>query len=221
MKKFGLICLGLIVLAGNLWANIIDFEDLLPSSLSAMSTFISGNTVPGSAIIADKYSDMGIVFENAALVELGFGHAPSGINGIGGIDSDGNLDYGALITVNFVSLVNGSDGVTDYFSVTTDLLGYSGNTITLYGYDIDGNYIGSSGFTEGSGGTVVELTGIGYFHSVIIDETYGITGGIALDLVEYGDVVAYPSIVPAPGALILCVFGTAIVGKLKRFKFNN
>ena len=216
MKKFVLVILMLFVLAGNVWANIIDFEDPLPDGLSAMSTFISGNTVPGSAIIADKYSDMGIVFENAALVELGFGHAPSGINGIGGIDSDGNLDYGALITVNFVTPVNGSDGVTDYFSVTTDLLGDSGNTITLSGYDIDGNYIGSSGFTEGSGGTVVELTGIGYFHSVVIDETYGITGGIALDLVEYGDVVPEPASVPAPGALMLCAIGTALVGRIRR-----
>ena len=210
MKNNNLVWLCLVICTVNAWATVIDFEEPLPENLSPMKTFISGNSVPTNSIIGDTYSDLGIVFENAVLVELGDGQAPSGINGLGSVDDNGKLDYGTTIIAQFISLIDGEQGETDYFSVTTDLLGGSGNTLTLTAYNIDGDYMGSSSYTEGIGGVVVELYDVGFFHTVVIDETYEISGGIALDLIEYGDII------PEPCSLTSMCLGGILLKRGKR-----
>lgn len=141
---------------------------------------------------------------------MGIGHAPSGNYGVGSIDSNGNLDYGTPITFTFVSPLNGSiSAITDYFSITTDNWGWSGNTIIASAYDINGNLLGSTSYTEGVGGVSLELQNIGMFHRVIVDASYyGSHGGIALDLLEFGN-LNVPS-VPEPSAFLL--LGSGLVG---------
>ena len=201
-------------------ATIIDFEAPLPGGLSPM-TYISGNPVPNSAVITDQYANLGIVFQNVALVNLGYGHAPSGVNGLGNIDSNGNLDYGTPMTFTFVSPLDGiTTGVTDYFSVTTDNWGWGGNTIILSAFAVDGTMIGSTSYTEGAGGVSPQLQNLGLFHTVVVDWNYNGTSGIGLDLLTFGDVSASP--VPEPGTIALLGLGLIGLGGIrKKFKSCN
>jgi concanavalin A-like lectin/glucanase superfamily protein len=173
--------------------TVMDFEEPLPGGLIPIH-YSSGTTVTIESVITDQFSDLGIVFEGVALVRLGVSPAPSGVNGIGGINS-AKLDYSSPMTFRFVSPADDSiPALTDYFAFTTDLWA-SGNPMTIKAYSIDDNLVGSLFFQEirGEGGIKVKLQDIGMFHTVVIDEVYNI-GGIALDLLEFGDV--QPAFIP-------------------------
>ena len=70
---------------------VLDFEAPLPDGLVAMS-LIQGTPVPDSARVTDKYLPLGIRIADAALVQLGVGHAASGANGLAGVSASGNID---------------------------------------------------------------------------------------------------------------------------------
>ena len=164
-----------------------------------MPTYDRNYPVPDSAVITDQYSNIGVIFEDTVLVKLGVGHAPSGENGIGSIDAHGNLDYRTR-RMRFVSPQDGTtDAVTDYFSISTDNWGWSRNTITVSGFALDGTLLGQVSYTEGAGGVTLKLENMGLFHVVVIDAMCGATcfpGGIALDLVEYGELTPVPAPTP-------------------------
>jgi len=161
---------GLAELAGGI---TIDFESPLPSGLVPMTTLYSGNPVPASAVVTDQYSDLGIIFTDTVLVHLGSGHAPSGVNGLGNIDSNGNLDYGTPMTFTFVSPENPPiAATTDTFSVTTDLWGGSSHDIVISGFAYDGTLLGSNIYSNDPGGEILQLQNIGRIHRVVVDAEY-------------------------------------------------
>jgi uncharacterized protein (TIGR03437 family) len=175
----------------------LDFELPLPAGLAPMS-FIQGTSVPFQARITDEYANMGVLIENAALVNLGVGHAPSGSNGIGPISPSGSLDYASPITLTFVSPTDRvSPATTNYFSISGDMAGGSGNTVTVRAYGVDNRLVDSVSQTEGNP-VVIELQGVGPFHKVVVQSTLAsqATGGIAFDLVRFGSLT--PSTPQAP-----------------------
>ena len=64
--------------------------------------------------------------------------------------------------------------------------------------------------------TPLFLTGFGQFHTVTIDQTLfdQNSGGIAVDLVEFGDITA--TSVPEPATLALFGLGLAAMGMCRR-----
>gem|GEM_PF-5478915 len=212
MKRFVYLAMFLTIMSfvfiSNASAVLLDFESPLPGGLVPV-VYTSGTPVPSSAILTDQYSNLGIIFKDVALIKLGITHAASGYNGIGGINSSGNVDYSVPMTFNFSSPI-------DYFSVTTDKWASGGNSMELFAYALDGSLIGSTLFSEirYSGSIKVELKDIGMFHSVVIDEVRNV-GGIALDLVEFNKV----SPVPEPTTIFLLSSGlVGIIGFRRKFK---
>jgi len=200
MSKTRLLTLIIIVfvlfLPALLWAGavyavvVLEFEAPLPGNLQSM-TYIQGNPVPANSVITDQYSNFGILFNNVAIVSLGAGHAPSGVNGIVGINSNNYLDYSIPLEISFVSPLNSDiKAVTDYFSITTDNWGESGNSITVSGYSLGGDLLGSTSYTEGSGGITLQLSNIGDIHTVIVASTLSdpTWGGIGFDSVKFANV---------------------------------
>jgi uncharacterized protein (TIGR03437 family) len=177
----------------------LDFEPPLSAGLAPMS-FIQGSAVPFQARITDEFASVGVLMENAALVNLGVGHAPSGSNGIGPISPNGTLDYASPITFTFVSPNDGvSPASTDYFRISGDVAGGSGNTVTVRAYSVDNRLVGSVSQTE-SNPVVIELQSVGSFQKVVVQSTLAsqATGGIAFDLVRFGSLTPNPSQPPRP-----------------------
>jgi hypothetical protein len=57
-------------------------------------------------MVTDQYQSKGVVLENAALANLGVGHAPSGTMAILPVSSLGKVDYDAPVTLHFVKEVD-------------------------------------------------------------------------------------------------------------------
>ena len=76
-------------------ADLITFE-VIPD-VTALGTFFDGTPVPVEARLSDQLRSQGVSFSSTAgyvaLVNLGGGHATSGVNGIGGVNAAGALKY--------------------------------------------------------------------------------------------------------------------------------
>jgi hypothetical protein len=230
MKRlYSIWAVGLLVIATLLYAEtvsaltILDFEAPLPVGLTAID-YHQGIVVPDSAKVTDQYIDMGVRISDAALVELGPGHAPSGINGLAGIDQFGEINYDAPVTFSFFSPLDGTTpATTDYFGYSPDLWGYSYNEITLTAYGLDDSIVGQISYTETGifdPASPLTISGIGYFHKITIDSTlqYTYRGGIGIDMVRFEDLQV--NSIPEPSTLLL--LGLGIVGligsRIKRKK---
>lgn len=207
----------------------INFEDFSQFGLVPTS-YVQGSVVNSKSIITSQFMDRGILLQNAALVELGNGHASSGKEAIAGT-KNGKLDYDAAIQFAFTTKVyntgpvkgngnsightndqsnnhansNANDPINDhtvgssvsvrgtvsYFAYTPDKNGASGNTITISGFDVNGNLLGKVSVVEKTHnmGPIV-LTGVGEMYSVTVDNGLRIKswGGIALDDVTFDSV---------------------------------
>jgi len=155
-------------------------------------SYWNGTAVPESARATDQYLNLGIRIEDAALIALGVGHAPSGGNGLGGVDPSGHLNYDSPVTFAFFSPVDGTTpATTEYFGYSPDLAGGSQNVITITAYDLGGFVVGQVSYTETGSFSVsspLTISGVGPFHRVTIDQTLAspTTGGIGIDLVRFG-----------------------------------
>ena len=211
MKLFTVICaLLLFPFTANCMADtIINFEAPLPSGLVPID-FLEDTPVTPEARITTQYGNLGVLVANVALVDLGFGHATSGTNGIAGISATGTVDYGSPVIFTFVDPLNNAiPWVTNHFSISTDQAGFSLNTTTLSAYDIKGNFLGSVSHLETDGSVTLTLQGLGGIHTVIVGSTLmnHSNGGIALDDVRFGAVS--PTAVPESSSFALTGIGLA------------
>jgi hypothetical protein len=143
-------------ITGNL--TILDFESPLPAGLSPTSSFAQNTPIPSTATITDQYASLGVKMSGVALLNGGIGHAPSGTNFVGGIGSGSLMDFDAPLTFQFVSPIDGSTpAYINYFAISPDLWGSTGNNVTITGYDLNGTILGVTTYTEtGILGTVMD-----------------------------------------------------------------
>ncbi|MCA2701868.1 MAG: DUF4347 domain-containing protein [Microcystis sp. M179S2] len=170
--------------------TILDFESPLPQGLSSVS-FWQFTSVPSTAKITNQYAPSGVLMSGVALINLGLGHAASGVNGIGGIGSESSVDYDAPLTFQFVSSVNSSTpAYTNYFAISPDLWGGSGNNVKITAYGFDNTILGVTTYTETgnlSPSTPIEIQNVGKIYKVVVDASLAFVGGggIGFDLVKF------------------------------------
>ena len=128
MKPTILITAALFAFRAHGTPTTLDFEAPLPGGLVA-ATHSHLAPAPSSAVITTQYANDGVLFSGVVLLNLGSGHATSGVNALGGLDNQGRFNSGAPITLTFVSPTDGvTPATTDFFSVYTDLLADSDNS---------------------------------------------------------------------------------------------
>jgi hypothetical protein len=205
--------LSLFLFIANCMADtIIDFEPPLPGGLAPVF-YVEDTPVTPEARITTQYGNLGVLMANTALVNLGFGHATSGTNGIAGISAIGTVDYSSPVIFTFVDPLNNTlPWVTDHFAISTDQAGGSLNTTTVSGYDIVGHLLGSVSHLETDGSVTLELQGVGAIHTIIVDSTLmnHLSGGVGLDDARFG-LVSAPTPVPEssyalPGIGLACLW---------------
>lgn len=200
-----------IAIAAPASATLLDFEAPLPAGLAPI-TSEQGSVVLDSARVTDQYLAQGVRITDAALVAPGLGHAASGENALAGIGVGGVIDYDQTITFTFFQPGSGGvPGTTTFFAYSPDLLGGSNNIITISAFAYSGELLGQKQFVEsGTFFSPLSINGVGQFHRVTVDQTLFDTssGGIAVDLVEFGNISA----VPEPSAYWLIIAGLAFLG---------
>jgi len=131
---------------GRAAAVSIDFEAV--PGLVAMPLFFDGQPVPsdpaGDARLSIQLRDShGVTFTSTAgyvaLVRLGGGHATNGVNGIGGVNAAGALNYDSPIGIRFT--LGGDPAITDFVSIKGDLQGGVG-TVTMKAFDVNNTLVG-------------------------------------------------------------------------------
>jgi hypothetical protein len=160
--------------------SVIDFETIhgMPNAIE---------TVPAESRLSNQFlSTLGVIFSSGspyvAVVDLGYGHATSGVNGIGGTTTDGTLTYSAAVPIvaTFFDPSNPTmPAVTDFVSLRIDLVPTSGLDVTLNAYDLEGKLIASV-TTFDSSGALLELSADG-IHSVKFIGTSDSTGAAVDD----------------------------------------
>lgn len=200
-------------------AITINFDNLS----GGMGFTLTGQPVPSEAQISDRFLETsGIVFgsdsSGVALVNLGFGHAASGSNGIGA-NNNGILSYSHPIFASFFLPSNPSvKAVTNFVSITPDRWPDPTKSLLLEAFGVDGNLLGSfSAFDPSPLSIAVE--GI---HSVKITGN----GTAAFDDFTFDDVApAVSESVPEPtsvfGLLVLGAFGAGAIRKRKQVFGTN
>src|SRR5580698_10450338 len=212
--------LGVLVLAATCQAGTITFDNP-PAGLVPNSSFIEGTAVDADAELTDQFESLGAIFSTeggspfAALVDLGSGHAVSGTNGIGAVNSSGDLAYNLDTDIFLVVPGTLMPAVTDSISIQGDEIPSYGNVI-FTAYDINGNQI-ASGTVEDTGGNTFSLSVPG-IHEFRLHST---NGDVAYDNLVFDVPTAPPSVsgIPEPasiGFLALPLIG-AVAWKRHRF----
>jgi RHS repeat-associated protein len=176
--------------APNRPLHTLDFE-----GIPAAPSFIEGSTIPANDTLSDRFlTTDGVTFRSGsgvpyiAVVDLGFGHATSGTNGIGAMQSSTILDYATPIIAEFF-LPNDptTPAATDFVSIRADNIG-DGRTIFLDGYDANGVLLATTSAVDVGGETLTLATpGI---HSI---RTRGDDGTQAFDDLTFAEVYAAPA----------------------------
>lgn len=189
---FALVVMVFALGAGAIQADpiVLDFEGL--TSMPSQSTY----SIPLRAQLSDAFLEMyGVRFSSGspyvAVVDLGPGHAISGVNGIGGSTPTGLLTYDRLhpVVASFFDPHNPSvPAITNFVSVRGDLIG-TGQSITLKAFDVNGRLIAAV-TVEDTGGALLAVTAPG-IHSVHFLGTQDF-GGVALDNFTFNPVTPFP-----------------------------
>ncbi|GET40748.1 PEP-CTERM sorting domain-containing protein [Microseira wollei] len=189
-------------------------------NLSGAMTFYAGNPVPSQARISNQFlASSGVSFSSdssgnsgVALVNLGFGHAVSGSNGIGAI-KNGILSYSEPIFASFFMPSNPAiKAVTNFVSIKPDRWPDPTKSLLIEAFGVNGNLLGSFSAQDPS---TLSISAAG-IHSVKITGN----GTAAFDDFTFNQVTAGESqSVPEPtsalGLLAFGVFGAGFL--LKRF----
>ncbi len=192
----------------------VDFDNLQGM------TYISGNPVPSYAVLTDQYANLGVLFQNTAVVELG-GTSVSPPNAIGGISPSGTLTYSSHYPqIQFSFFVGDTAATTDFVSIRGDIVGDSRRSQTLSAFDLAGNLVGSSTVFDTGGQTYsIQAEGIHLVTWSGVDIRDDEGGGVALDHLVFDQPVGT---VPEPATITL--LGIAIAGMAgytwKRRKFG-
>ncbi|MCG8405930.1 MAG: hypothetical protein MI923_12110 [Phycisphaerales bacterium] len=172
--------------------TVINFD-----SLSAMASS-AGSPVPGFAQLSNQlHPTTGAVFSSlttnyVAVVELGVAHAPSELNGIGGVNDLGQLDFSEAIIVDFFDPTNIGVPVTvSSASIQGDLAPSAGNNIHMQAFNIGGSLVDFDDQAD-LGGTTLSVSAPDIHRLVIFS-----------DVANVGfDNLTFPTI-PEPGTLSL------------------
>jgi hypothetical protein len=190
-----------------LHAGTITFDN--PPAGLTPNYFIQGSPVGASSQLTNQFESLGVIFSTfggapyAALIDL-TGQAPSGTNGIGAVNSSGNVDYTQDIDIFLVVPGTTTAAVTDFISIQGDEEPIPGNVI-FSAYDINGNLV-ASGTQPDSAGGVYSLSAAGIHEFRLHSDS----GTVAYDNLSF-DVPAAPSTpsgAPEPGSLFLFATGT-------------
>jgi hypothetical protein len=202
-------------------ATLIDFEAPLPTGLTP-NNFIQGSPVDATAQLTNQYENLGVLFSTfggapyAALINL-TGQAPSGVNGIGSVNSAGNVDYTQDLDIFLVVPGTTIPAVTDLISIQGDEIPIPGSVV-FSAYDVNGNLLASNTLPDTAGGTY-SLSAAG-IHEFRLHST---SGTVAYDNLSF-DTPSAPSTstssAPEPGTTGLIALGIAsIVGARLRARF--
>ena len=171
---------------------LVDFENL-----SGMN--FNPQPVPDASRLSNQMQfEFGLLFQSndpsVAVVDLGQGHATSGINGIGGIES-GLLNYSAPVSIIFSTPGYPQvPATTDFVSIRTDLLG-GGPPITMTAFGLAGDILGSTEVND-LGGTALALAFPG-IHKLVIQPN----GSSALDDLFFNQLIPSMTIIDFEGPL--------------------
>src|SRR2546427_3762709 len=125
------------------------FLDGMPVPLDArlgtqlqLSDGVSFSSIAGSSIVG-----------YVALVNLGSGHATSGVNGIGGVDAANTLRYNSPVMITFTLPGDPSTpAITNFVSIRGDQFAVVGGSATMEAFDVNGLSLGSVTAADVAGG---------------------------------------------------------------------
>jgi hypothetical protein len=200
--KHGAALLTAVLTAADLGAQTtINFE-----GLGSMAN-AEGVPVPASAQLSSAFLGQGVRFSSGsafvAVLNLGAGHATSGVLGVAGTTAAGNSSYSVPIIIEFFNpALSAQLATTNTVSIRSDLSG-SGAPITLNAFDVFGALLGSSTLAD-LGGPTLSVTAPGIHRVEVIGN-----GSSAFDDLQFGPLTAV-SAIPEPGTLAL--LGTGFLG---------
>jgi hypothetical protein len=152
---------------------LITFESI--PGITAITLYPDGSAVPAGARLSTQLqmSD-GLSFSSTAgyvaLVRLGSGHATSGLNGIGGVNTSNVLKYNQPVVITFSMPGSPSTpAITDFVSIRGDQLAASGSA-KMEAFDVGGALIRSLTAADVSGGLTLSLS-IPNIHSIRLTQT--------------------------------------------------
>src|SRR3989442_2473772 len=141
-------------------AGVITFESV--PGVTGMA-FLDGTPVPVDGRLGTQLqlSD-GVSFSSiagssivgyVALVNLGSGHATSGVNGIGGVDAANTLRYNSPVMITFTLPGDPSTpAITNFVSIRGDQFAVVGGSATMEAFDVNGLSLGSVTAADVAGG---------------------------------------------------------------------
>jgi hypothetical protein len=154
-------------------ADLITFE-VVPG-VTALGTFFDGTPVPVEARLSNQLQlSEGVSFSSTpgyvALVNLGVGHATSGVSGIGGVNAADALRYNSPVIITFTLPGEaGTPAVTDFVSIRGDNFPVAGGSATMEAFDVNGVLLGSVTVADEAGLTL--SLSIPNIHSVRLTQT--------------------------------------------------
>ena len=189
----------------------IDFEGMTGGN------HLAGSAIPLTARIRDQFlSSHGVQFSSTpgyvGLVDLGAGHAYSGVNGISGATASGNVTYTRAdpIEVRFFMPGGGGAGMTDLVAFRMDRDATSGELMTLQAFDFSGNLVDTDVVPDSSGGTLLVTTSLSLIHRVRFLGTTSNSSGVALDDLQFNPIS------PVPEPVTVVVISGGLLGVLRR-----
>jgi hypothetical protein len=154
-------------------ADLITFE-VVPG-VTAMGTFFDGTPVPLESRLSNQLQlSQGVSFSSTvgyvALVNLGLGHATSGVTGIGGVNAADALRYNSPVVITFTLPGEpGTPAVTDFVSIRGDNFPVAGGSATMEAFDVNGVSLGITTVPDEAGLTL--SLSIPNIHSVRLTQT--------------------------------------------------
>lgn len=208
-----------LVLGTAAQGGSIDFDTNLPGGLTG-NAYCQGCPVSASSEVTDQFESLGAIFSTsggasfAALIDLGSGHAVSGTNGIGSVNTSDNVDYTKDLDIFLVVPGTLTPAVTDSISIQGDEIP-SGGQVYFTAYDTLGNLVASGSATDTAGGTyALSASGIHEFR------LHSANGDVAYDNLVFDTPTAPSNMpgVPEPASLVPMGLALAAAWVGKRFR---